>query len=61
VADGDVCPAAEVEKNAQELLRKKSGGSPQYLTKYSSDWGQKVITRAWKLGDELWTKYDEKF
>jgi len=52
---------AEVEKNAQELLRKNPAAAREYLTKYSSDWGQKVITRAWKLGDELWTKYDEKF
>jgi len=52
---------AEVEENAQELLRKNPAAAREYLTKYSSDWGQKVITRAWKLGDELWTKYDEKF
>jgi dipeptidase len=31
------------------------------LTNYTIDWGNKVVHRAWKLGDELWTKYDEKF
>lgn len=31
------------------------------LTKYTNKWGNKVVKRAWKLGDELWTKYDEKF
>lgn len=33
----------------------------KYLTDYSNKWGNKVVERAWKLGDELWTKYDEKF
>jgi len=33
----------------------------EYLTKYSMKWGERVVERAWKLGDELWTKYDEKF
>ncbi len=31
------------------------------LNKYSMEWGNKVVERCWKLGDELWTKYDEKF
>jgi dipeptidase len=31
------------------------------LTNYTVLWGNKVVDRAWKLGDELWTKYDEKF
>lgn len=33
----------------------------EYLTNYSQKWGNTVVDRAWKLGDELWTKYDEKF
>jgi hypothetical protein len=33
----------------------------KYLTDYTQLWGNKVVDRAWKLGDELWTKYDEKF
>jgi hypothetical protein len=32
-----------------------------YLTNYTNKWGNEVVSRAWKLGDELWTKYDEKF
>ena len=31
------------------------------LTNYTNEWGNKVVNRAWKLGDFLWTKYDEKF
>ena len=33
----------------------------ELLTEYTNKWGNKVVSRAWKLGDELWTKYDEKF
>lgn len=32
-----------------------------HLTKYSMTWGDKVVNKAWELGDFLWTKYDEKF
>ncbi|MFH2095854.1 MAG: C69 family dipeptidase [Bacteroidota bacterium] len=33
----------------------------QFLNAYSNSWGLKVVESAWKLGDFLWTKYDEKF
>jgi dipeptidase len=33
----------------------------EHLTKYTMSWGEKVVDKAWKLGDFLWTKYDEKF
>jgi len=25
------------------------------------EWGEKVVQKAWDLGDMLWTRYDEKF
>ncbi len=31
------------------------------LTEYTNKWGDKVVKEAWRLGDFLWTKYDEKF
>ena len=31
------------------------------LTRYSTDWGARIVERCWQLGDELWTRYDEKF
>lgn len=31
------------------------------LTDFTISWGNDVVKRAWKLGDFLWTKYDEKF
>jgi dipeptidase len=51
----------EVEKKALELLETDRDAAIAYLTKYCVDWGDRVVERCWKLGDELWTKYDEKF
>jgi len=33
----------------------------EYLTYYTIKGGDKVVKKAWELGDILWTKYDEKF
>lgn len=49
----------------EEALKLYDINNPQktieYLTKYTNDWGIKVVDKAWELGDFLWTKYDEKF
>jgi dipeptidase len=52
---------AKVEAEALRLLEKNPKKAREYLTKYGVTWGDRVVERAWKLGDELWTKYDEKF
>ncbi len=51
----------KIEKEAQDLLKQSPVKAKKYLTEYTNKWGDKVVNRAWKLGDELWTKYDEKF
>ena len=51
----------KVEAEALKLLKKNPKNARQYLTDYGIEWGNKVVERAWKLGDELWTKYDEKW
>jgi len=50
-----------VEEEALKLLEKNPKKAIDYLTKYSVQCGNRVYKRAWKLGDELWTKWDEKF
>jgi dipeptidase len=50
-----------VEDKASQLFKKSTEEAVKYLTGYSIFWGEKVVKRAWELGDELWTKYDEKF
>jgi dipeptidase len=51
-----------VEAEALSLYKK---GNPEktvdYLTSYTGLWGNKVVEKAWDLGDFLWTKYDELF
>jgi len=33
----------------------------EMLTKYSIETQAAIVERAWELGEELWTKYDELF
>jgi dipeptidase len=49
------------EKQAVDMYKKNPDKARKFLTDYSTNWGNKIVNRAWKLGDELWTKYDEKF
>jgi dipeptidase len=51
-----------VDQKALELYDPKNPEKAiNYLTGYTNDWGDKVVKKAWELGDFLWTKYDEKF
>jgi dipeptidase len=50
-----------VEEEALKFLQKNPDKAREFLTKYGFEWGNKVVDRAWKLGDELWTNYDELF
>jgi dipeptidase len=51
-----------IEQEALNLYNaKKPAATIQYLTTYTNEWGDKVLKKAWWLGDFLWTKYDEKF
>jgi dipeptidase len=49
----------KIEKEA--LLFKNDKKRKAFLTDYTNEWGNKVVDKAWELGDFLWTKYDEKF
>jgi len=48
----------ETERKAMSMNSKQTKA---YLTRYTIDWGNKVVKKAWQIGDDLWTKYDEKF
>ena len=52
---------AALEKKALELHKKDPAKAKAILTDYGVEWGNKVVDKAWELGDFLWTKYDEKF
>lgn len=51
-----------IEQKALDVYDKnKPDETIQLLTTYTDEWGNKVVNKAWELGDFLWTKYDEKF
>jgi dipeptidase len=52
---------ANFEAEALKKYEKSPEECSKFLTHYTLDWGNKVVDEAWKLGDLLWTKYDEKF
>ncbi len=49
------------EKVLEQYRTGKKEESVRTLTEYTLQWGDKVVSKAWELGDMLWTKYDEKF
>ena len=49
------------EEEALKIYKESPEKCSEYLTDYSIEWGNTVVEKAWKLGDDLWTKYDEKF
>ncbi len=52
----------KIEDKALNLYKEKNPKKTiKYLNQYSNDRANKVVDEAWKLGDFLWTKYDEKF
>lgn len=51
-----------VETNFLNLAKEQNTKAGiEMLNNYSNDWANKVVKKAWSLGDFLWTKYDEKF
>ncbi len=52
---------AKVEQQALALYQKNPKQAVKFLTQYSMQWADKSVQACWKLGDQLWTKYDEKF
>lgn len=51
----------EIEKKASELYKKDPAAARKFLTDYCLKWAERSVDEGWKLGDFLWTKYDEKF
>lgn len=50
------------EKQALDLYKKgKKEELNILLTQHTMAWGEKVVDKAWEMGDMLWTRYDEKF
>jgi dipeptidase len=50
-----------IEDEAVRLHGRNPAEAIEFLTRYSSDLCAKVTEAYWKLGDDLWTKYDERW
>ena len=50
-----------IDKQALELYHQNKKDAIEFLNDYSNEQGEEVMNEAIKLGDFLWTKYDEKF
>lgn len=49
------------EQEAVKIYKKDPKSLDKFLTDYTMLHGEKVVSKAWELGDFLWTKYDELF
>ena len=52
---------ATIEKKAVRLHKRNPAAARAYLTRYSRKACKQTEAAYWKLGDQLWTKYDEKW
>jgi dipeptidase len=52
---------AGIEAEALELHGQGDPGAVDYLSRYTVQLCDEVVTAYWRLGDDLWTRYDEKF
>ncbi len=52
---------AATEEQAVTLFRNSPVEGREFLTQYSITWAERAVKEAWKLGDRLWNKYDERF
>jgi dipeptidase len=49
------------EEKAAALLKEDRAKAITMMTNFCIEEGGAVVERAWQLGDDLWTRYDEKF
>ena len=52
---------SEIDKKALDMYEENPEKAKTILTNHTNKWGNKVVEKAWNLGDKLWTKYDEQF
>ena len=51
----------ETDNQAMKLYKRSPSKAIEFLTKYSMEKGNLVMKKGIKLGDQFWTKYDERF
>ncbi len=56
--DGAVARIPEIDRKAGELFRGNPAAAARFLTGYCLDNARGVVEAWWKLGDDLWVKYN---
>jgi len=52
---------AEVEQKALDLFKQDPALAEAFLTEYSLGWADKTAERYWRLGDQLWVRFNNWF
>jgi dipeptidase len=56
--DGAVARLPEIDRKAGELFKSSPAAAARFLTGYCLDNARSVVEAWWKLGDDLWVKYN---
>jgi dipeptidase len=51
----------KIDAQALEMFKKDPAKAKEFLTKYCIEMAEKAVASYWKLGDQLWAKYDRYF
>jgi len=52
---------AEIEAEAQRLYRQDPADAREYLTRYCHELAGSTVSAYWQLGDDLWSKYNNRW
>lgn len=61
IEDDAFAKQKEIEEEALRLYKTDPAKARAFLTKYSHDIANKAVEDYWKLGDNLWSKYNRSF
>jgi len=61
IEDNAFAKQKEIEEEALRLYKTDPAKARAFLTKYSHDIANKAVEDYWKLGDNLWSKYNRSF
>jgi len=52
---------AEIDAEAQRLYRQNPAAAREYLTRYCHELAGSTVSAYWQLGDDLWSKYNNRW
>jgi len=61
IEEGAFARQAEIEAQAQALYEEDPALAEAFLTEYVHDLANSTVERYWRLGDELWTRFNRLF